>query len=43
VQKILDTFGVDEAAQGAAEFRKMYDEEKPIWLELVKDLNLTPQ
>ena len=43
VQKILDTFAVDEAAQGMAEFRRMYEAEKPVWLDLVRDLNLTPQ
>ena len=43
VQKILETFAVDEAAQGAADFRREYEAEKPIWLELVKDLNIAPQ
>jgi tripartite-type tricarboxylate transporter receptor subunit TctC len=43
VQKLLDTFGVDESAQGKDEFRKLYDFEKPIWIRLVGELNLTPQ
>ncbi len=42
VQKILTTFGIDEAAASHQEFRKLYDEEGPIWLALVKSLGLTP-
>ena len=40
---LLDTFGVDESAQGKEAFRKLYDYEKPIWIRLVTELNLTPQ
>jgi tripartite-type tricarboxylate transporter receptor subunit TctC len=43
VQKLLDTFGIDDAAVGHEEFRKLYDEEGPIWIGLVKDLGLTPE
>ena len=43
VQKLLESFGVDESAQGKEEFRKLYEYEKPIWIRLVTDLNLTPQ
>lgn len=43
VQKILATFGIDEAAVSHQEFRKLYDEEGPIWIGLVKGLGLTPQ
>ena len=43
VQKLLDTFGVDEFAVGHQEFRKLYDEENPIWISLVQGLGLTPQ
>ena len=43
VQKILTTFGIDEAAVSHQEFRKLYDEEGPIWIALVKSLGLTPQ
>jgi len=43
VQKILTTFGIDEAAVSHQEFRKLVDEEAPIWLALVKSLGLTPQ
>jgi tripartite-type tricarboxylate transporter receptor subunit TctC len=43
VQKLLDTFGVDEAAMGHQEFRRLYDEESPIWISLVRSLGLTPE
>jgi tripartite-type tricarboxylate transporter receptor subunit TctC len=43
VAKLLETYGIDEAAQGKDHFRKLYDFEKPIWLELVTSLGLTPQ
>ena len=43
VRRLLDTFGVDEAAVGHQEFRKLYDEEGPIWISLVQGLGLTPQ
>ena len=43
VQKILATFGIDEAAVSHQEFRKLYDDEGPIWIALVKSLGLTPQ
>ena len=43
VQKLLGTFGIDEAAVGQQEFRKMYDDEGPIWIGLVKSLGLTPE
>ena len=33
VQKLLDTFGIDESAVGHQDFRKLYDEEGPIWIE----------
>jgi tripartite-type tricarboxylate transporter receptor subunit TctC len=43
VQKLLDTFGVDEAAMGHREFRRLYDEEGPVWIGLVRGLGLTPE
>lgn len=43
VQKLLDTYGVDESAKDHHDFRKLYDYEKPIWIELVTKLGLTPQ
>ena len=43
IQKILDTFGIDESARDRVYFRKVMDEEGPVWIELVKGLNLEPQ
>jgi tripartite-type tricarboxylate transporter receptor subunit TctC len=43
VQKLLDTFGIDESAVGHQEFRRQYDEEGPIWIGLVQSLGLTPE
>ena len=43
MQKLLDTFGVDQAAVGHQDFRKLYDEEDPIWIGLVQGLGLTPE
>ena len=43
IQKILDTFGIDEAARDHAYFEKVVREEGPVWIDLVKGLNLEPQ
>ena len=43
IVRILDTFGIDMAAQDQAYFQKYLAEEGPVWLELVKGLNLEPQ
>ncbi|MBX3502545.1 MAG: tripartite tricarboxylate transporter substrate binding protein [Alphaproteobacteria bacterium] len=43
VQKILDTFGIDEGARDHAFMKKVIDEEGPVWMELVKSLGVTPQ
>jgi tripartite-type tricarboxylate transporter receptor subunit TctC len=43
IQKILDTFGIDEAARDRVYFKKVMDEEGPVWIDLVKGLNLEPQ
>ncbi len=42
VQKVLDTFGIDESALGHKDFEKIYATSKPVWIQLVKDLNLSP-
>jgi tripartite-type tricarboxylate transporter receptor subunit TctC len=42
VQEMMKTFGVDEAAMTLEATQKLYDEEKPIWLDLVKSLGLEP-
>ena len=43
IQKILDTFGIDSAAQDQAFFEKFLAEQGPVWIDLVKGLNLEPQ
>lgn len=43
IQKILDTFGIDEAARDSRYFEKVVREEGPIWIDLVKGLNIEPQ
>ena len=43
IQKILTTFGIDMAAQDHVYFEKYLAEEGPIWIELVKGLNMEPQ
>jgi tripartite-type tricarboxylate transporter receptor subunit TctC len=42
VQRLLDTLGIDEGAQGHAAFRKLHETEMPIWIELIGSLGLTP-
>jgi tripartite-type tricarboxylate transporter receptor subunit TctC len=42
IQKILDTFGIDEGAMSRAESQKLYDEEGPDWIEATRMLGLTP-
>lgn len=42
VQDMMKTFGVDEPAMTYEATQKLYNEEKPIWLELVKSLGLEP-
>jgi tripartite-type tricarboxylate transporter receptor subunit TctC len=43
IQKILDTFGIDMAAQDHVFFEKILAEQGPVWIELVKSLNIEPQ
>jgi len=43
IQKILETFGIDNAAQDHVFFEKFLAEQGPVWIELVKGLNLEPQ
>ncbi len=43
ILKILDTFGIDRAAQDSAFFEKYMAEQGPIWIDLVKGLGLEPQ
>jgi tripartite-type tricarboxylate transporter receptor subunit TctC len=43
IQKLLDQYGIDESAQGHIAFKKMYDEETPIWVDAVRALGLAPE
>ena len=43
IQKIIDTFGIDEAARDRAYFKKVLDEEGPVWIDVIKSLNIEPQ
>jgi tripartite-type tricarboxylate transporter receptor subunit TctC len=43
IQKILDTFGIDNAARDHVFFEKMVAEQGPVWIDLVKSLNIEPQ
>jgi len=43
IQKIIDTFGIDEAARDRAYFRKVLDEEGPVVIDVIKSLNIEPQ
>lgn len=43
VQRLMDTHGIDEAAVGHVEARALHEAEKPVWIELVSSLGLTPQ
>ena len=43
IQKLLDTFGVDVPAQDHKFFEKIVTDEGPVWIDLLKQLNLEPQ
>lgn len=43
VQKVLAASYIDTAAISRQEFRKIYDRDGPVWIELVRGLGLTPQ
>ena len=40
VQKLLETFGVDESAAGHEDFKKLVAEEGPIWIKLVQGFGI---
>lgn len=42
VQEMMKSYGIDEAAMTIEDTQKLYAEETPIWLELVRSLNLEP-
>lgn len=43
IQKLLDKYGIDEPAQGHVAFKKLYDDETPIWVDAVRALGLAPE
>jgi tripartite-type tricarboxylate transporter receptor subunit TctC len=43
IQKILDTFGIDEGARDRLYFKEVLDKEGPVWIDLIKSLNIEPQ
>ena len=42
VQDMMRLYGLDESAMTLEKLQKLYNEEAPIWLDLVKNLNLEP-
>jgi tripartite-type tricarboxylate transporter receptor subunit TctC len=42
VLKVLDTFGIDEAAMSRADSQKLYSEEGPDWIAATRALGLSP-
>jgi tripartite-type tricarboxylate transporter receptor subunit TctC len=43
IQNLLDKYGIDESAQGHIAFKKLYDDETPIWVDAVRALGLAPE
>ena len=43
IRKILDTFGIDNGARDHVFFEKIVAEEGPVWIDLIKGLNIEPQ
>ena len=43
IQKILDTFGIDEGARDRTYFKEVMAKEGPVWIDLIKSLNIEPQ
>jgi tripartite-type tricarboxylate transporter receptor subunit TctC len=43
IRKILDIFGIDDAAHDHISFEKIVAEEGPIWIDEIKSLNIEPQ
>jgi tripartite-type tricarboxylate transporter receptor subunit TctC len=43
IQKIIDTFGIDEAARDRHYFKEVIDTEGPVWLDVIRSLNIEPQ
>ena len=43
IQKILDTFGIDEPARDRIYFKEVMAKEGPVWINVIKSLNIEPQ
>jgi tripartite-type tricarboxylate transporter receptor subunit TctC len=43
IRKILDTFGIDEGARDRSYFKEVLAKEGPVWIDLIKSLNIEPQ
>jgi tripartite-type tricarboxylate transporter receptor subunit TctC len=43
IQKILDTFGIDEGARDRTYFKEVLAKEGPVWIDVIKSLNIEPQ
>jgi tripartite-type tricarboxylate transporter receptor subunit TctC len=43
LRQMLDTFGIDASATDHTTFARILREENPIWIDLVKQLGITPQ
>jgi hypothetical protein len=43
IQKILATFGIDEPARDRVYFKEVLAKEGPVWIDLIKSLNIEPQ
>ena len=43
IRTMLDTFGIDDPARDRHYMKKIIDDEGPIWLDLVRNLGITPQ
>jgi tripartite-type tricarboxylate transporter receptor subunit TctC len=42
IQRLIATFGIDDAAQDHKTFRHIYETQGPVWIEHVQKLGLTP-
>ncbi|WP_218578858.1 Bug family tripartite tricarboxylate transporter substrate binding protein [Vineibacter terrae] len=43
IREMLDTFGIDNAASGRQAFARILKDESPVWIDVVKQLGITPQ
>lgn len=43
IRQMLDTFGIDDSATDRKTFEQILRDESPIWIDLVKQLGITPQ